>query len=306
MTAGCTQFTVPGHQGNDTPVLPPTSSVAGYQRTIAQPDELSGMIRMDTDVYNIGEVVEFTILNDRKNDLSCTGNPPSFTVRYQKGTGLWVTRMGGENRTTGPATTLKPGGSTAPYRFTTDGWDPGRYRIVTDCGISREFLLRAIPRITAIPTQCTPAVNAAPFIHIDPIGNQNTGAPFRISGTTNFPEGDTIRYSLFAVLSGTTNITSARLSSSTITVQKGDCGTNTWSVEGVIRVPGEYFIGVSDNNNTVNAIRRFTVLEKTGPAETPTLPQKTRVPGITTGSGVRIFGILPDPVLQPSGMKPEQ
>ena len=283
LTTGCSQTPGQGNEGNHTVNVSP-GSVALYQRTIAQPGESSGMIRMDTDVYNIGEVVEFTITNDRNEDMACSGNPPSFTVRYQRGTGQWVTRMGDENRTSGTAMNLKPGESTAPYRFLTDGWDAGRYRIVTDCGISREFILRAVPSVTT-PAQasCFPPANASPFIHISPISNQDAGVPFRISGTTNLPANESLRYSLFAIVSGTTNITSARLTSSTITVYAGDCGTNTWSVEGVIRVPGDYFIGVSDTGNTVSAVRRFTVREKTGTTETATLPEETRAPGITTG-----------------------
>ena len=284
LTAGCMQLPLPGSPGNVTANATLPASIASYQRTIAQPEASSGMIRMDTDIYNIGEVVEFLITNDRANDLSCTGNPPSFTVRYQKETGQWVIRMGEEKQAGGTAMKLKPGESTAPYRFLTDGWAPGRYRIVTGCGISREFLLRPVPSVTtATPTSCIPPANATPFIRINPISNQGADIPFRISGTTNLPANEELRYSLFAILSRTTNITSARLTSSTITVYEGDCGTNTWFVEGVIRVPGDYFIGVSDSGNTVSAVRRFTVLEKTGTTETVTLPEETRVPGITTG-----------------------
>jgi len=284
LTAGCAQFPPPENPGNGTAGTLYPGSVSLYQRTIAQPGESSGMIRMDTDVYNIGEVVEFTITNNRKEDLPCSGNPPSFTVRYQKGTGQWVIRMGEEKQGAGTAMKLNPGASTTPYRFRTDGWDAGRYRIVTDCGISREFLLRSIPSMTtAAPYSCSLSANATPFIHISPISNQGAGVPFRISGTTNLPANDVLRYSLFAIVSGTTNITSSRLTSSTITIYEGECGTNTWSVEGVIKVPGDYFIGVSDSRNTVSAVRRFTVLEKTSTAETATLPEETRVPGITTG-----------------------
>jgi len=53
-------------------------------------------------------------------------------------------------------------------------------------------------------------------------------------------------------------------------------------VEGVIAVPGDYFIGVSNTANTVSAIRRFTVLPEAHPTVTATLPAKTDAPGITT------------------------
>ena len=107
---------------------------------------------MDTDVYNIGEVVEFTVMNDKGYDLSCSNDPPSFTVTFQKGNGRWVTRMGAENPPPGNTSSLRPGESTPPYRFVTIGWDPGRYRINSDCGVSREILIRTLPSLTPAMT----------------------------------------------------------------------------------------------------------------------------------------------------------
>jgi hypothetical protein len=238
---------------------------------------------MDTDVYNLGEVVEFVITNEKSGDLSCKNTPPAFSVRYQKGTGQWITRMGDENPSPGTTVTLKHGESTAPYRFVTEGWAPGRYRIVTDCGISREILLRALPSATPAVTACPPVTNTKPGILVNPVSDQYAGEPFTITGTTNLAAGEELRYSIFAIISGTTNITSARLVSSTTTVSAGNCGTNSWFVEGVIAVPGDYFIGVSNNANTVSAVRRFTVLPEVHPTVTATLPAKTNAPGITTG-----------------------
>ena len=84
-------------------------------------------------------------------------------------------------------------------------------------------------------------------------------------------------------MQGSGNVTSAKLVSSTLAVSAGSCGTNTWSVYGLIQVPGNYFIGISDTANTVSAVRRFSVREKARPSDTATLPVKTTAPGILTG-----------------------
>lgn len=282
-TAGCTQ---PFAADNQTAAPSNTStpaSIAKYKLTLAQPEDSAKLIKMDTDVYNLGEVVEFVVTNERNHDLPCTNNPPSFSVRYQTGTGQWVTRMGEENPAPGNTTSLKPGESTATYRFITTDWAPGRYRIVSDCGISREILIRSLPSVTPTGTSCPALVNQSPYIQVNPVSDQNAGETFTISGTTNLAAGEELRYSVFAVGSTTGNITAAKLVSSTTVVSAGNCGTNTWSVYGEIQVPGDYFIGISNNANTVSAIRRFSVLPEARTTVTATLPVKTTAPGITTG-----------------------
>jgi uncharacterized cupredoxin-like copper-binding protein len=283
VTAGCTMLSGADNRtvnasGNSAP-----ASIAKYPRTLAQPEDSAKMIKMDTDVYNIGEVVDFVITNEKSGDLACSNDPPSFFVRYQKGSGQWVTRMGEDKPAHGTAITLKPGGSTAPYRFVTDGWAPGRYQIVTDCGVSREILLRELSSVIPAATSCVSLKNTSPFIRVNPLSNQYAGEPFTISGTTSLAAGEELRYSIFALLTGTTNITSARLISSSTIISEGSCGINTWFVEGVIKVPGDYFIGISSSNNSVSAVKRFTVLEKSQPTDTATLPVTTKAPGITTG-----------------------
>ena len=282
-TAGCTElFGADNLTANSTDTTAP-SSVAKYQRVLAQPEDTATMIKMDTDVYNLGEVVEFVITNEKTlGDLSCSNDPPTFSIRYQKGTGQWVTRMGDEKPVPGNITRLKPGESTAPYRFVTDGWVSGRYRIVTDCGVSREILLRALPSATPTGTTCTPVTDTSRYIRINPVSDQYTGEPFAITGTTSLAAGEDLRYSIFAIISGTTNVTSAKLVSSSTTVSGGSCGINTWFVEGMIAIPGDYFIGISTSDNTVSAVKQFTVLPEADPAVTGTLPGKSTVPGITT------------------------
>ena len=110
---------------------------------------------MDTDVYNIGEVVEFTVTNNGDSALECNGS--SFAVRYQGGNGMWITRMERDRYDSSGPSVLEPGESTRAYDFVTTGWDPGRYRIVHDCGVAREFLLRDAPAIVPAARATAPA-----------------------------------------------------------------------------------------------------------------------------------------------------
>lgn len=279
-TAGCIQTFSAASPSPDGAEKTPVA--ASYAMRIAQPEDSARLIQMDTDVYNIGEVVEFVITNVKTSDLSCLSNPPSFSVRYQTGSGKWLTRMGSDNPVPGNTTILKPGEATPPYRFVTTGWAPGRYRIVTDCGVSREILLRALPSVLPSGSACPPAVNKSPFIKVSPATDRYVGEIFPISGTTSLAAGEELRYSIFAVRSETGNISSPRLVSGTVKISEGACGINTWYVEGQILVPGDYFIGISNNANTISAVRRFTVLMKAGPAATGDIPVKTPAIGIVT------------------------
>lgn len=283
LISGCTQPFAAENSTAGSPAVSAPQSIAKYKLTIAQPEDSAKLVRMDTDVYNLGEVVEFIITNEKTSDLSCSNNPPSFIVRYQTGSGQWITRMGVENPPPGNTTHLRAGESTAPSRFVTSGWSPGRYRIISDCGVSREILLRALPSVTPAGTPCPPALNTTPFIHVNAVSDQYAREAFTISGTTSFAPGEELRYSIFALLPKTTNITAAKIVSSSTLISEGSCGTNTWSVEGVIEVSGDYLIGISNSANTVSAIRRFTVLDAARPRVTATLPEKSKAPGITTG-----------------------
>ena len=125
--------------------------------------------------------------------------------------------------------------------------------------------------------------NRSPVIRIDAIRDQYAGDAFTISGATTLKPGAELRYSIFAIMQGTSNVTSAKLVSSTLSVSEGSCGMNTWSVYGMIQVPGNYFIGISDTANTVSAVRRFSVREKARPADNTTIPVRTTAPRILTG-----------------------
>ena len=75
-TTGCTQLFATGNQTPNTSDTSTPPSVAKYQQTLAQPEDSANLVKMDTDVYNLGEVVEFVITNEKTGDLSCTNDPP--------------------------------------------------------------------------------------------------------------------------------------------------------------------------------------------------------------------------------------
>jgi hypothetical protein len=260
LTAGCTSLTSEKNLSVNTSQTPGLSA-ASYRVSLHQPVVQSDYIKMDTDIYNIGEVVEFTVINDGSGMLDCAGDPPSFSVKFQGINGVWATRMGTEKPNETTKSSLGPGKSTQVYRFVTTGWDPGRYRIVQDCGVEREILIRALPAATPTPTAC-PTVNASnttPWIKIDPIGDQYAARPFTILGTTNLPAGQELKYTIFSVQSQDQAISVDPKGSFTTIVQAGSCGINTWSAMGEIQATGEFFIGITDIERKTSAIKRFSV-----------------------------------------------
>jgi hypothetical protein len=280
-TTGCSSlFSSGDEKAGTSPVQVP----AGYRATISQPDARSAAVRMDADVYNAGEVVEFSVTNDGIIPLACSNTPPDFVVKYQTGSGRWVNKMGSEVKAPGTTSYLQSGESTRIYRFITTGWEPGRYRIISDCGVLHEILIRSVPTLMPAGTPCPSTTNTTPYIRVNAISDQYPGKTFTISGTTNLPAGEELQFSIFAILPPATgNITSAKLVSNTLRVAAGSCGVNTWTADGKIAVSGDYFIGISNRANTVSAVKRFTVLENDRQATTATLPQETKAPGITTG-----------------------
>lgn len=259
ITAGCS---APAGTDNasEKAMSVPVTVAASYRATINQPDALSGYVKMDTDIYNIGEVVEFTVTNVGSGTLQCAGDPPAFSVKTQAPGGSWTTKMGQNEPNRTVQSSLASGTSTQRYAFVTTGWEPGRYRIVHDCGVEHEFLVRALPVVTPAPAVCPEinATNASPSITIDPIGDQYVNRVVAISGTTTLPAGEELKYSIFPASShegaqGTSDYFTA-------IVQEGSCAVNTWSTEGVIQETGDYVIWISDTGRNTTAIKRFTVL----------------------------------------------
>lgn len=261
--AGCTApLTADNASLNATPPAGPAPVIP--HDTLNQPGAQSAYIVMDTDIYAPGDVVSFTVTNRGSAPLTCAGNPPSFSVKFQGNNGIWATQMGPAEPDRAEMSRLDAGISTKVYRFDTTGWNPGRYRIVQDCGIVREILLRPVSGTTPgplpSPTPCT-AINGTtttPVITIDPIGDQHEYESFTISGTTTVPAGQDLYYAIMPVQSATP-FGSGPGDLFTTRVEAGSCGTNTWSATGEIQTAGDYFIGIMDTNRTATAIKRFTV-----------------------------------------------
>jgi PGF-CTERM protein len=128
----------------------------------------------------------------------------------------------------------------------------------------------------------------APTIRINPIGEQQVGSKFTISGTTNLAVDDEI---LVEVVSSsfapTTKTQSGEFSGATgtVKVQKGTDGFNTWSfpVDAATFKPDEYIVTVSGITVSQSASALFNVVEVTPtPTATPTAPPTTVVTTVPT------------------------
>ncbi|MFA4849727.1 MAG: hypothetical protein WC626_08370 [Methanoregula sp.] len=254
---GCTSlFDKMNKTGNATPSL--QQSAASYKVTIAQPDSTSKSIKMDTDVYNIGEVVEFYILNEGTGKLACSNDPPTFLVKFQTDSGKWATRVGTDKPVETNKTYLEPGKSTTMYRFVTNGWEPNRYRIVSDCGVYREFLLRPAP--TPVPTVCPQKKNESLWVRINPIEDQYADIKFSLGGTTNQAVGEELRYLVFPTGTLPKDLNQGSEKPLSTRVSEGICGENVWSVDVDVKNPKEYYIMISAGSLNSTALRRFNVL----------------------------------------------
>lgn len=255
--SGCTSFFDKMNKtGNSTPSM--QQFPASYKVTIAQPDGTSKSIKMDTDVYNIGEVVEFYILNEGAGKLACSNDPPTFSVKFQTGSGKWATRVGTDKPVETNKTYLEHGKSTSLYRFVTNGWEPNRYRIVSDCGVYREFLLRPAP--TPVPTVCPQKRNEPLWVRINPIEDQYAGIKFSLNGTTNQVAGEELRYLVFPTGKLPKDLNQGSEKPLSTRVSEGVCGENVWSVDVDVKIPQEYYIMISAGSLNSTALRRFNVL----------------------------------------------
>ncbi|MFA4859398.1 hypothetical protein [Methanoregula sp.] len=144
MVVGCTtKPALENPAGTPTP-----SSKALYKVTIAQPNgSHAEFMKMDSDVYNVGEVVEFYVVNEGPETLTCANTPPSFRIYYKKDDNTWEYQTEAGETMSPRISYLKPGDSTRLRRLITTDWTPGRYRIVFDGGISRVFELREISKL---------------------------------------------------------------------------------------------------------------------------------------------------------------
>jgi hypothetical protein len=231
--------------------------MALYKVTIAQPYATSRFIRMDTDIFNAGEVVEFVVANDGRTNLKSPNDHPEYAVVFQTSRGTWATKLGPEQPVVSNASFLKPGESSQVYRFLSEGWEAGRYRIVSDYGVEREILIRANP--TPVPTPvCPPAKNITPWIAVDPVPDHRAGEPFTITGTTDVPAGTELWYTIFAP--GTDTALVPLGTPVAIRAEEGTCGISRWSADVMLPYPGPYIIGITESTKAASAVGRFTIL----------------------------------------------
>ncbi|WP_292346665.1 MULTISPECIES: hypothetical protein [unclassified Methanoregula] len=137
LAAGCT-----GQQKPDSPVaIPPGPQLTGIPKT---PPPFESIV-LDARTYNVGEVVEFYVVDANPGKGGCTDHPCSYRIaRLVKNESWQVMRL--------PIVTMLPFDDVAyydescqPMHFATTGWIPGRYRIQYRCGLSAEFVVREVP-----------------------------------------------------------------------------------------------------------------------------------------------------------------
>jgi len=126
------------------PVSPPMQEyVTLYKVTATQKnDSHADMIENDSDVYNTGDILEFYLKNKGYEMLMCANTPPSSWITYQNEDNSWTYITGLREKVSPRISHLMPRESTRVQRLNTTDWNPGRYRIVFDCSVSREFELQ--------------------------------------------------------------------------------------------------------------------------------------------------------------------
>ena len=150
LTAGCT---ITQTKDNLTGALPrnpisqPTEeSVLFYHVTIPQAEGIHpDYIKMDSDVYNQGEVIKFHVVNEGSESLACWRTIPSLHYHLYRQIGTWESQPEPTETHIDYGYYLKPGESTPVQQINTTELLPGHYKIVTDCGVSREFEIHAAP-----------------------------------------------------------------------------------------------------------------------------------------------------------------
>jgi hypothetical protein len=159
LVTGCTTKPVLDNQTSTStsPITSPTTqpSKALYKVTIAQPNSTHPeFIKMDADVYNQGEVIEFYLKNEGNDSLICMGDVFHYGIAHEEN-GSWKYQPKPIKTTLAitvvpTRSEMAPGSSTQLFRLITTGWVPGKYKIEFCSGISREFILRDIGNLTSI------------------------------------------------------------------------------------------------------------------------------------------------------------
>jgi len=190
IVTGCTTKPVIINQSITTPsvivTLATPKSIALYKVTIAQPNNSnSDLILMDSDVYNVGEVINFSLITDRQviplNDCDLF----SFRVFFRNIDGSWKElpepfKAYFPYIAPQPASTAFPGpGHAIPeYHLITTNWTPGNYKIQSDClNASHEFIMRNLS--SSVPATGDSQWNDSPAVPILTPHPTITGSAFQ-------------------------------------------------------------------------------------------------------------------------------
>jgi hypothetical protein len=148
LAAGCTTKPNSDNQtGTFTPTTIPTTMQQSKNLDLNNSNHPE-FLKMESNVYNQGEVVEFYVVNEGSEALTCYAMPLSFNLFRKTNNNSWEYLTEAVETKIDHLSYLKPGESTRVRRLITSDWVPGRYKIAFDCGISREFEIRAVTTMT--------------------------------------------------------------------------------------------------------------------------------------------------------------
>jgi len=147
-------MSIPGMENRTDTVNPATDgsvtpqSVVSYEtRPAPSENDRPEFIATGSEIYNIGEVVEFHVVTHGSDNRSCIYHPCSYRIAKLSENGSWQELPVPVE----PMMTSFDGPryrhSCEPVRISTTGWTRGRYRIqyFYYCGISKEFEMREYP-----------------------------------------------------------------------------------------------------------------------------------------------------------------
>jgi hypothetical protein len=153
LVAGCTTGSSQNSQSVNPSLIPISStsqqSLFFYGKKIHQTDSINpDFIKMGSDIYLQGEVIEFHVVNEGTSPLACQWIPP-YDLYRQMGTWEYLTKRTGNYDLPGDYW-LGTGNSTPVQQLSSSDLIPGHYKIVK-CGVSREFEIHAPPLATISP-----------------------------------------------------------------------------------------------------------------------------------------------------------
>jgi hypothetical protein len=229
LAAGCAGPAEQGYQ--TTPGIPTIQASVPYNiNTVKSPEGTnSAYIGLNSDVFNQGDDVEFTVVIGSLETSVCENYLPTYGIAYLAG-GSWKYLSEPRETLSSAIFDRMSGSSQRTFRFNTANITPGRYRIQFDCGpVSREFLIREAGTQVSIP--CPVLQKTTPWINISPVYDAYAGEVIELKGTTTLPPGTNLLFFIIEPYArscpfGGCDYTSI---SGNMTVMSGDCGINTWS-----------------------------------------------------------------------------